>query len=243
MQAAELEGLLAEAEKLCRDLQAENADLRRQLKCSNASPGSVQAARPASAADTASEARAAGAEAGAGIDSAQIPEEAPSTAAAAAGLPQHCRESQAALAPSGPQAGPARRGSSDAGLTAHGATPAEVAAGARRRSEGGPLRASAGRLPLAARTCLLRAQDALLASLSPGDAHLTSESAAPAASLLVRPADSSALAAETALACDAAQRDAAALLAEVVVDPTLPALPFEGLSQRLSQVCHQVQPI
>ena len=242
-QAAELEGLLAEAERLCRDLQTENADLRRQLKCSNASPGSVQAAGPASAADTASEARAGEAEVSAGINSAQLPEEAPSTAAAAAGLPQPCTETPVACAAGRPAAGPARQGGSDAGLAALRASPADAATGARRRSEGGALRASAARLPLAARTCLLRAQDALLASLpalsSPGDAHLTSESAAPAASLLVRPDDSRAPAAETAEPAvdpNAAQRDAAALLAEVVVDPTLPALPFEGLSQRLSQV-------
>ena len=162
-------------------------------------------------------------------------------------MPQHCSEPQAALAAGRLQAGSAKRGGSDAGLVARSASPAEAAAGARRRSEGSALRASAARLPLAARTCLLRAQDALLASLpalgSPGNAHPTSESAAPATSLLVRPEDSSAPAAETAEAAadfDAAQRDAAALLAEVVVDPTLPALPFEGLSQRLSQVCHQV---
>ena len=158
-------------------------------------------------------------------------------------MPQPCTEPQAALAPRQPLAGPARRGGSDAGLAVRSASLAEAAAGARRRSEGNALRASAARLPLAARTCLLRAQDALLASLpalgSPGNAHPTPESAAPAAGLLVRPEESSAQAAgtaETASAFDVAQRDAAALLAEVVVDPTLPALPFEGLSQRLSQV-------
>ena len=104
----------------------------------------------------------------------------------------------------------------------------QCSSGSRRRSEA---------LPLAARTCLLRAQDALLAAASPPQGT-PADAPATVAAASATPGAAEARATPTsqlATADETAQLDAASLAA-LVEDPTLPALPFEGLSQRLSQV-------
>ncbi len=157
-------------------------------------------------------------------------EAAPAVAAAVVPAAQRSPDHLLALAAGPQRPALARRCTSDAGLLPGGLTaqPGKVQtrAGAPAAARAGPPR-SAARLPLAARTCLLRAQDALLAS-SPAQRNGTAGLASAAAVTLpdggARDAHSPAAQLELA---------ASAVMPE---DPLLPPLPFEGLSQRLSQV-------
>ena len=207
LQAAELEAFLAEAESLCNTLQNENADLKHQLEARQDAPANAQPA--ASPAKTVTETLSAAAAASTPLEGTPMPEETP--------------QSAAAPVTAAPSAG------RPTGLMLRGASAEPPgSSGSRRRSEA---------LPLAACTCLLRAQDALLAAASPpqgtpADAPVTAAAAA------ATPGAANARATPTSRVSNAdetAQLDAASLAA-LVEDPTLPALPFEGLSQRLSQV-------
>ena len=158
--------------------------------------------------------------------------------AAAGSGPPRSTEYLLALAGCLERAAPTWRSSSDAGLL-HGSPAAEPQAGAARHaSESGAPRSSV-RLPLAARTCLLRAQDALLASLPiqpDGSAVLACADAIDGPSERAQstgsPPEQDASPANTAVG----MLQETAAVAGMVEDPTLPSLPFEGLSQRLSLV-------
>ena len=90
------------------------------------------------------------------------------------------------------------------------------------------------RLPLTARTCLLRTQDALLAA-SPAQRDSTAVLASAAA---MTPPGGSAQDADSPAGqgSEPASAEPEAAAAAVVEGSMLPLLPFEGLSQRLSQV-------
>lgn len=230
LQAAELEGLLAEAEKMFKALQDENAGLRRQLATTSqpspaatASPQALIASPIVAAEKAATESQAAAPQANAVPETAQTAKETPHAPAEAPAVqaPKSTEQLQA-LAAGRPRGAPARRGASDAGLQGR-AAPAPAGAGARRRSEGG------ARLPLAARTCLLRAQDALLAASPSQAANAVASPAQPATGATPRAGDNDAKSPAVQAATEA---DAPAAMVE---ESTLPALPFEGLSQRLSQ--------
>ncbi len=151
-------------------------------------------------------------------------------AEAAAAVPVNPRSPDHLLAlAAGPQRRAlTRRCTSDAGLLPGGPAGQSISQTrtARRCSEGGTVR-SAARLPLAARTCLLRAQDALLAS-SP--AQLDNATVLAVAAAMTMPDGS------PRDAISPAGQPAEPATAGKVEDPMLPPLPFEGLSQRLSQV-------
>ncbi len=244
LQAMELEGLLGEAEKLVNALQSENADLKGQLTAIQSRSPALDTTPPtAPSASKAGESTATDSQSAAppaqdpalsvvselGKSEAAIGGEgAPAVAAAVVPVAQRSPDHLLALAGCLQRPAVARRCTSDAGLVPGGLTaqPGKVAGAVRRRSESGAPR-SAARLPLAARTCLLRAQDALLAS-SPAQRNGTAGLASAAAVTLpdggARDAHSPAAQLELA---------ASAVMPE---DPLLPPLPFEGLSQRLSQV-------
>ncbi len=239
LQAQELEGLLGEAEKLVNTLQSENADLKCQLaamqRCSPAQ-GTTPPTGP-SASEPGEKTAAASPSAALSTHDPAAPtvsELAKGEADSAAAVPSTPRSPDHLLAlAAGPQRRAlARRCTSDAGLLPGGPAgqPGAGARAARRCSESGAAR-SAARLPLAARTCLLRAQDALLAS-SP--AQLDNATVLAVAAAMTTPDGS------TQDTDSPARQPAKSAAAGMIEDPMLPPLPFEGLSQRLSQV-HSLQ--
>lgn len=241
LQAKELEGLLGEAEKLVSALQSENAD----MKCQLAAMQSCSPADDATLPSDPSASEAGGVKTATAFPSTALPEEDPAAPAAS----EHAEAEAAAAVPAPPRSpdhllalaggpmrrAPARRCTSDAGLLPRGPAgqPGAGAGAARRRSDSGAPR-SAARLPLAVRTCLLRAQDALLAS-SPAQrdstAVLASAAAVTSPGRSTQDADSPA-----GQGSEPATVQLELAAAALVEDPMLPPLPFEGLSQRLSQV-------
>ena len=244
LQAMELEGLLGEAEQLVNALQSENADLKGQLTAIQSRCPALDTTPP-----TAPSASKAGESTATDSQSAALPAQdpalslvselgksedaveggsAPAVAVAAVPLAQRSPDHLLALAGCLQRPTLARRCTSDAGLLPGGLTgqPGKAAGAARRRSESGAPR-SAARLPLAARTCLLRAQDALLSS-SPAQRDGTAVLASATAVTLPNGSaqDARSPAAQLELAASAVTPE----------EPLLPPLPFEGLSQRLSQV-------